>query len=233
MLQELIASFDLSAAQQLLDRGGPVVLIIAVLSVAAVAVALAKFAQFIYCGIGRGRGVEAAMAHWVAGRPDQAIDTASGCAGAAAFVLAHVMRGLSRGAPQDVAREDAERLANRQLARLRRHFRVLEATAQIAPLLGLFGTVLGMMSAFQTLQAAGADADPAALAGGIWVALTTTAVGLAVAIPAGLALYWFEGRLERETGIMESALSEVFTGPVLAQNGGRADASTGVSSAAC
>lgn len=218
MLQELLNTVDLSNARQLLERGGPVVLIIAVLSITALAVALLKFGQFLYYGVGRARGVEAAVAHWIAGRSDKAVETASRRASAAAFVLCHVMKSLLRGAPEAVAREDAERVANLQLARLRSHLRVLEATAQMAPLLGLFGTVLGMMSAFQTLQAAGADSDPAALAGGIWVALITTAAGLAVAIPAGLALYWFEGRLDRETGIIEAALSEVFTGPLVAQD---------------
>lgn len=218
MLQELLNSVDLSPARQLLERGGPVVVIIALLSLAAMAVALLKFGQFLYYGVGRGRGVEAAIGHWIAGRSDEAVETASRRVGAAVFVLRHVMKALLRGAPEAVAREDAERVANLQLARLRSHLRVLEATAQIAPLLGLFGTVLGMMSAFQTLQAAGADADPAALAGGIWVALITTAAGLAVAIPAGLALYWFEGRVEREAGIIEAALSEVFTGPLVAQD---------------
>jgi biopolymer transport protein ExbB len=54
-------------------------------------------------------------------------------------------------------------------------------------LLGLFGTVLGMVEAFRQLELAGSQVDPAVLSGGIWQALLTTAVGLAVAIPAVLA----------------------------------------------
>jgi biopolymer transport protein ExbB len=71
--------------------------------------------------------------------------------------------------------------------------------AQVAPLLGLFGTVLGMIEAFQGLQQAGAAVDPSALAGGIWVALLTTAVGLVVAMPASLLLTWFDGRIAGES----------------------------------
>ena len=89
--------------------------------------------------------------------------------------------------------------------------RIIEATSQLAPLLGLFGTVIGMIEAFQTLQSAGSDADPAALAGGIWVALLTTAVGLAVAIPAAFMLYWFEGRIDRERSRIEIALTRLLT----------------------
>ena len=49
-----------------------------------------------------------------------------------------------------------------------------------------------MIAAFQALQEAGAQADPATLAGGIWEALLTTAMGMAVAIPASMALTWFD-----------------------------------------
>ncbi|MFY0610456.1 MAG: MotA/TolQ/ExbB proton channel family protein, partial [Hyphomicrobiaceae bacterium] len=169
-MQDLLNAIDVSTARQLIERGGPVVAIIATLSVVALAVALFKLGQFLYLGVGRGKGVDAMVAQWVAGHSDYAIASASRRTSATAVVLAHAMRTLRRGTPHAIAREDAERVANRQLARLRSHLRVLEAAAQISPLLGLFGTVLGMMSAFQTLQAAGADADPAALAGGIWVA---------------------------------------------------------------
>jgi biopolymer transport protein ExbB len=65
---------------------------------------------------------------------------------------------------------------------------VLELISTIAPLLGLLGTVLGMIAAFQALQESGSRADPAILAGGIWEALLTTAAGMAVAIPASITL---------------------------------------------
>ena len=65
--------------------------------------------------------------------------------------------------------------------------------------MGLFGTVLGMITAFKDLQSAGNAVDPSILAGGIWVALLTTAVGLAVAMPVSVILTWFETRVENET----------------------------------
>ena len=83
--------------------------------------------------------------------------------------------------------------------------------ATTAPLLGLLGTVVGMIDAFQALQEAGSRADPAALAGGIWEALLTTAAGMAVAIPAGVALTWFESIAARLQGDMETAATRVFT----------------------
>jgi biopolymer transport protein ExbB len=96
-----------------------------------------------------------------------------------------------------------------RFARLESGFRFLDSVAQLAPLLGLFGTVLGMIEAFQSLQDAGAQVDPSLLAGGIWVALLTTAVGLVVAMPTALLLSWFEGRMDAERVTAECALATI------------------------
>jgi biopolymer transport protein ExbB len=68
-----------------------------------------------------------------------------------------------------------------------------------------------MIDAFQALQETGNSADPAALAGGIWEALLTTAAGMAVAIPAGVALAWFETLCERLQADLEDLATRVFT----------------------
>jgi len=68
-----------------------------------------------------------------------------------------------------------------------------------------------MIAAFQALQDSGSRADPAALAGGIWEALLTTAAGMAVAIPAGVALVWFESLCDRLQGDMEDTATRIFT----------------------
>jgi biopolymer transport protein ExbB len=107
----------------------------------------------------------------------------------------------------DAARLEAE--AETRFARLESGFRLLDSVAQIAPLLGLFGTVLGMISAFQALQDAGAQVDPSILAGGIWVALLTTAVGLAVAMPAAVLLSWFEARMDADRVLAQQAVRTV------------------------
>ena len=82
--------------------------------------------------------------------------------------------------------------------------------ASVAPLLGLLGTVLGMIDAFQALQDSGNQADPAALAGGIWEALLTTAAGMAVAIPAGIALSWFDSICDRLALDLEDLTTRLF-----------------------
>lgn len=66
-----------------------------------------------------------------------------------------------------------------------------------------------MIEAFQSLQGAGSSVDPSLLAGGIWVALLTTAVGLAVAMPTSMILAWFESRTARERVFADKALQTV------------------------
>ena len=92
--------------------------------------------------------------------------------------------------------------------------RLLELVGHLSPLLGLLGTVLGMIEAFQALEASGTRADPALLSGGIWEALLTTAVGLIVAVPALVALAWLEGVHERIMRRTEDVLTRLFTLPL-------------------
>lgn len=108
-------------------------------------------------------------------------------------------------------REEATREARELAAELQGYLRPLEVIAQLAPLLGLFGTVLGMISAFQAMEAAGSQVDPAVLSGGIWQALLTTAVGLAVAIPTSLVYSALERRVEVETLALQNSLDRLFT----------------------
>ena len=71
----------------------------------------------------------------------------------------------------------------------------LEIIAQVSPLIGLLGTVIGMIDSFNELELGGSLVDPSILAGGIWTALLTTAMGLIVAIPALISHYFFDKKL--------------------------------------
>jgi biopolymer transport protein ExbB len=86
-----------------------------------------------------------------------------------------------------------ERVANR----LRKYLRLFHGIATISPLLGLLGTVLGMISAFNTVATSDAMGRPELLASGISQALLTTAGGLCVAIPAIVTHLFFVGRVDR------------------------------------
>lgn len=123
-------------------------------------------------------------------------------------VLAHAMRGLTHGGAHfEQVKEDVARVAAEELRKLRKYLGVVELISQLAPLLGLLGTVIGMIQAFADLQQSGAVVNPATLAGGIWTALLTTALGLAVAIVFSTFTAWFDARIEAERSIMETTLT--------------------------
>jgi biopolymer transport protein ExbB len=91
---------------------------------------------------------------------------------------------------------------------------VLASIAHLAPLCGLFGTVLGMIEVFRRLESIGGRADVGLLSGGIWVALLTTAFGLLVAIPALIAHHYFSGVVNGRSGDLQFLISRlnIYTG---------------------
>lgn len=186
------------------ELGGPVVLILIGVSILTSAVVLYKLWQFQMARVGKHRELSAAVAAWDAGDREAAQVNLSRSRSYLRDVLAQAMDGQ-----EESARLEAE--AETRFAQLESGFRLLDSVAQMAPLLGLFGTVLGMISAFQSLQDAGSQVDPSLLAGGIWVALMTTAVGLAVAMPTSLILSWFEARMDRERVFAERAVHTVLS----------------------
>jgi len=190
----------------LIEMGGPVIAILAVVSVATLAVILYKLWQFRVSGVGRHHALRAAVAGWDRGEVRAARRRLEGSRSYLAPVIA---RAFAADPDDSKATRRIEAEAEARFARLERGFRFLDTVAQVAPLLGLFGTVLGMIEAFQALQAAGSQVDPSLLAGGIWVALLTTAAGLAVAMPASVVLSWFETRLAAERALADHALSVV------------------------
>ena len=124
---------------------------------------------------------------------------------------------MQRNLPEKKVTDEVLIFGKDMLAGLRAWLRPLEVIAALAPLLGLFGTVLGMIEAFQQLEAAGSQVNPAMLSGGIWVALLTTAAGLAVAMPTVVALNWLERRVERLAHEMDAVVTRVFSLDLSAQ----------------
>jgi len=99
--------------------------------------------------------------------------------------------------------------AERVAGELRRNLRVLNGVATVSPLLGLLGTVLGMIQAFNVVATADALGRPELLAKGISQALLTTAAGLSVAIPALLAYLYFGSRVDRLLADIDGLAQEV------------------------
>lgn len=202
----------MSALLQWLALGGPVMWILALLSVLGLTLILVKLWEFTEQKIWDRAFVTPVLRLWQGGEVEQALAVLAARRGPMATVLASAMRERQlAGVPVEDARERVAALAAAQLDGARSLFRPLEVIATLAPLLGLLGTVLGMIEAFQRLQAAGERVDPALLSGGIWEALLTTAAGLIVAIPAVAALNGLERVVETLHRDLESALAQIFT----------------------
>lgn len=103
----------------------------------------------------------------------------------------------------------ASRIGSEQLARMETGLRTLAWLGNTAPLLGLFGTITGMIKAFQVIEAAGGKVDAQVLAGGIWEAMLTTGAGLAVAIPVLFLLHFLEGLVDKRAKSMQRIASMV------------------------
>jgi biopolymer transport protein ExbB len=116
----------------------------------------------------------------------------------------------SPGHTLENAKEDVLRVALDEIREMKSYLRGIEVIAQTAPLLGLLGTVVGMIEAFNKLESSGAAVNPAQLAGGIWTALLATALGLIIAIIFSVIGAWLESRTERERSVMESLLTGLF-----------------------
>lgn len=199
----LLLSEWFAPLRQIADVGGPVVVLLIGVAVLTLAVTFYKIWQFWMVGVGHHDALKEALRACDSSDQSGAQMTLDRSTSYIAPVMA-----LAIGAsPEMATRLEAEMEA--RFARLESGFRFLDSVAQLAPLLGLFGTVLGMIEAFQSLQDAGAQVDPSILAGGIWVALLTTAVGLVVAMPTSVVLSWLEGRMEAERVMADLAVTTI------------------------
>ncbi len=195
-----------------LRLGGPVLAVLFVLSTIALAIILIKFLQFAVLRVRDQKFVPLVLNHYRSGRMQDAIHVLSRHRSPVARVLEIAIEGRQRrDLNEHLIREEVDRVATEHLEQLRSYLRGLEVIAALSPLLGLLGTVLGMIDAFQQLEQAGNRINAAILSGGIWEALLTTAAGLAIAIPVLAVLNWLERIVQRTAHTMESAATQVFT----------------------
>lgn len=198
---------------ELIQDGGPIMVILMGFSVVSLTLIFLKLFQFATLRLGARVFIDQALGQWAAQRPERALQILADSPNPIARVLEAAIKSLTDARVSlEVAREHVIRVAAAQQKILSAYFRGLDTIATLAPLLGLLGTVLGMIVAFQELEATAGRADPALLAGGIWEALLTTAAGLAVAIPTTAVLHWLESVVERTRYAMEDALTQLFTG---------------------
>ena len=181
---------------QLAELGGPILLLLLVLSIAGVAIVLYKWAQLRTFGRRRLARIVRRLQNspQTLGNPQSPVEQ----------LIADALHGGPSQA-HEIHRSAIVQRAAALVADLGAGLRTLELIAYIAPLLGLLGTVVGMIEAFRSLDAAG-PGQPGTLAEGIWEALLTTAAGLSVAIPLAVAHGLLDGRLRDFTAWLENTL---------------------------
>lgn len=134
-------------------------------------------------------------------------------------LLAAALR--ARGRPHEVVRERVEDAGRHVVHRMERYLNTLGTIALVSPLLGLLGTVFGMIRMFLAVMVSGVG-DPMKMAGGIGEALVCTAAGLCVAVPAYIFHRYFRGRVTELLVGMERELAMLLDGVAVTPDGAAA-----------
>ncbi len=177
---------------ELIVSGGPMMAPIFLCSILAIAIIFERFIFLQRIKIDTKRFMDDVLGSLTTNRVDEAINICEQSPGPLANVLKAGILKYDR-THQEI-KEAIEDAAMHEIPRLEKNIGILATIAQISPLLGLLGTVIGMAEIFQKIQLKSAALNPvtpADLSGGIWQALITTVAGLIVAIPTITAYNYF------------------------------------------
>jgi len=184
----------IASISALMAKGGVLMPFILLCSVIALAIFLERMIRFARLRV-RGDGfVDRMVRHLKDGEMHQAYELALATNTPMGRILAQGMTA------KDQDRETLETVlvnaTEEEVRDLSRYMHALATIGNIAPLLGLLGTVLGMIRAFMVIEQMGGKVNASVLAGGIWEAMLTTAAGLAVALPTMVAYSYLTHRIE-------------------------------------
>ena len=179
----------------LIEQGGPLVWVLLVLAFVGAVCLVERMFFFHRARINVGDLLVGLSSHVRRKAFAEALHEAARAPGPVARV-AHAMllrHHLSRSDLRDVAQEAGQL----EVPRIEKNIRTIMAVALLAPLVGMLGTLLGMVETFQRVSEQGGFAGPAELAGGVFQALITSVLGLTVAVPMYLGYLYFLGRATR------------------------------------
>ncbi len=193
--------------KEILVAGGPIMWLILACSVIALFIFLEKLFYLHRVQVNVGDLVRGLINVLKRGNIVEAVSLCDDTPGPAAHVLRSAILSYEQG-DEDVSKsiEDA---ALDEIPRLEARMNILATIAYVAPLLGLLGTVFGMIEVFNQIKIEGAFVNAKTLAKGISMALYTTGGGLCVAIPCYVAYNYLVSRIEAITLDMEKAASEI------------------------
>jgi biopolymer transport protein ExbB len=191
----------------LLSHGGPVLWLLLLISAVGVAVFIERF---LYCHRAQINSPEFLNGVRTVLKRNNVVEAISICDATPGPVARLVKVAiLNRDQDRERVREALEEAGAVEVPRLEEKLNLLATIAQISPLIGLLGTVLGFIQTFGGMQEAGLNAHVGQLATGVWQALICAAAGLAVAIPAHVAYNYLVSRINSVVLDMERAATEI------------------------
>ena len=203
----------------LLNLGGPIVYILLALSIYATAIILYKLHIFYKVKFFKSDHTVKSINLWLTNNHNEAYELINDIDDPHAEVVSFAMYQLLKNKKLTVKvdsdiREEITRLSDERINSYSSNLNSLQVIATIAPLLGLLGTVFGMIEAFQQMEMAGKNVDPSVLSGGIWEALLTTAAGLSVAIPIVVFESYFRNLIDTFKNNIENTVTKVLTSQI-------------------
>ncbi len=193
-----------------IQKGGPIMYLIILCSILAFAVVLERLYHLYRARVNTKDFMSKIAATLKRNKIMEAIEMCNNTPGP----IANIMKAgvLKHDRPRSEIREAIEDTGAHEVPRLEKNLGVLATIAHISPLLGLLGTVTGMVRAFQVIQEKATSlypVNPGDLAGGIWEALITTVAGLSVAIPTFVAYNYLVSRVDGFVLDMEKSASDL------------------------
>ncbi|MEX0935899.1 MAG: MotA/TolQ/ExbB proton channel family protein [Gemmatimonadota bacterium] len=189
--------------------GGPMMYALVICSLVALGVVIAKAYTLWVAHKDTDRILEEVEELSRAGRIDEAIQRCTETPGPTSAILLVGLRRIREGRITEAELEQAiDTTGTIELGFLERGLVILATIANVAPLMGFLGTVAGMIMAFSSIEAAG-DVDATLVAGGIKVALLTTAAGLLIAVPTNIGYNFFVTRIDKLIVDMEQGTQQL------------------------
>jgi len=194
----------------LIQKGGPMMYLIILSSVLALGVVMERVYHLTRARIDADKFMDEILTVLKRNKIIEAIEMCNKTPGP----IAHIVKAgiLKHDRSRVEIKEAVEEAAQLEIPRLEKHIPILAAIAHITPLLGLLGTVTGMVKAFQVIQEKAqmmVPVNPGDLAGGIWEALLATLAGLAVAIPTYIAYNYLVSRVDTLIYDMEKSAMDL------------------------
>lgn len=206
----LVVSLVLYISVDIIHKGGPIMVLIIICSLFALTIVIERFWHLYKVRIDTKKFLQSILDTMRKQNVEEAIAI---CEKTPSPISTILKAGILRhGRNRELIKEAMEDASLYEVPRLEKNLTALATIAHISPLLGLLGTVTGMVRTFQTIQlkaTAVSPVSPGDLAGGIWEALITTVAGLIVAIPIFVAYNYLVNRVNEFVLDMEHSATEL------------------------